>query len=315
MSAREADPDGTPNVVLTMPIFTCNHYMQQQWDDFIRNTNAPGGDKSLNPHFDDEAYEFYLYLSQIPERHLEAYGNARNKMQFDATSKILVERYEKNAPQIRRFWEMSTLPGYCYLTKYGCTHRLNLAGVCSNTNRGESLETEEHTMNEEHYSDVNVALARRIKTDQVFGCADDATTGVKTWVELFRTYCGVDSQKRHRWGAFQLRPRCWKDRDFPSFRHLQYRDLCGCLNFGYYWVLGTIIEPGTSSPPLHVLGEFFFLFFFSLMLFSFLRNGKQFGSVQESPSSSKHAWSFTIRLHLCWIFTLKKKSSVVPKKN
>lgn len=228
---KEMDPNEGTNVVLSLPAL--NKIMQDQWDDFVlRSTQSAN-----NAYETTDAVNFRGWLMEYGEQGLNDYVAARKR----GDSKMLDTMHNKT--ELRQFWEMSTKDGYCYLTLHGIMSRINYAGPIISTNRAHSLEDENLTGTYEHYTQVVIGLAKRVRVANMFGNAENITTGSKLWVLLTRKYCGDG-----KYGAFAMIPGGCKAKWRPLSHHRNYVDEAGNEMEGHTYAVGVVIEPADRSP-------------------------------------------------------------------
>jgi hypothetical protein len=227
---REMDPDEGTNVVLSLAAL--NKIMQDQWDDFVLKST-----QNNNPYETTDAVNFRSYLQTYGERGLNDYVAARKRGDEKMLEKMNSE------PGLREFWEMSTKEGYCYLTLHGILSKINYAGPIISTNRAHSLEDEMMTGTYEHYTQVVVGLAKRVRVANMFGTAENITTGSKLWVLFTRKYCGDG-----KYGAFAAIPGGCKGKWRPLSHDRTYVDEAGSIIEGHVFAVGVVIEPADRSP-------------------------------------------------------------------
>lgn len=228
---KEMDPVEGTNVVLSLPAL--NKIMQDQWDDFVLKSTTTAN----NPYETQDAVNFRRWLTTYGERGLEDYVAARKS----GNEKLKRQLEEKT--ELRQFWEMSTKEGFCYLTKYGIMTKINYAGPIMHTNRAHSLEDENLTGTYEHYTQVVIGFAKRVRVANMFGSAENITTGSKLWVLLTRKYCG-----NGKYGAFAMIPGGCKGKWRPLDHHRKYVDEAGNFMEGHVYSVGVVTEPAVGSP-------------------------------------------------------------------
>lgn len=212
---------------------------------------------------DDEALEFQRFLETYGEDLLGQYINARNKDRLSAVER----KKEGDAPaenalfsgtgpkgedvasDLKRFYALHTKDTFCYMTKWGILHRWSFAGAIINVNRAVSLEIVDATREEDHFVEVNVGLAKRIRVGNVFGKLRQITTGSKVWVVLRRKeLAGDTSGLSVRAGPFEFVPGGDTMRDRPAITDTQYYDEGGRRCNGHVYKIGTVIEPSDYDP-------------------------------------------------------------------
>jgi hypothetical protein len=222
---------------IVLPIMKLNKMAQDQWNDFVQKTS---GVAANNPNWDAEYVAFYNGMVTFGERGLEAYAWARahNKTKW-------IQQMEAANPEIKTFYERSTQPGFCYLTRYGWLQTVNFAGIVINTNRAETLLGLDDTLQREHYLQVNVGYAKRIECAQQWGDNDHIVAGARLWITLTRKRCPGHA---NLYGAFVLVPGGTKMRDGPLYRERTYADESGALCQGHVWRVGIVITPPQQLP-------------------------------------------------------------------
>lgn len=188
---------------------------------------------------DAEAIEFNTLLTTYGEVGLNTYHQL-GREGYAAIST------PAEAEKVARFHELATKDLFCWLTQYGIRSRINFVGSVINTNGASSLLEVDQTMFSDHYCQVNVCYAKRARIANVFGNAEDITTGSKLWLTL-RRKC-VRTAAGLKFPYFQVVPGGSKIEDTPSEAHRFYMDPSGRAVRGHVWRVGVVIVPGTSSP-------------------------------------------------------------------
>lgn len=221
---------------ICIPLQKLNILSQQQWNDFVRDT-TPG-----SPYFSLEKNEFKGWLETFGEHSLEAYAH-----QYDKGDPLGLCRtyFDAKQPDLKRFYDRSTQPGYCFLTRYGWLSRVSWGGPVVNTNRAESLLQQDDTAQREHYLQINVGYGKRIECAQQFGPNDNIMAGSRLWITLTRKPC-----PEGRFGAFVLRPGGSKIRDHPANKERTYLDESGRLCSGYVWKVGVVTQAAQQAPSV-----------------------------------------------------------------
>ena len=237
-TVNELDIDAGTTLVLSLP--KLNKLMQEQWDDFVLHT-TPG------IHGDLDAVEFLEALRTYGESTLEQYHNARKHSDLDngaLEKRIVANATGKATMSLPDFYAKSMEPGYCYLTKHGILSRLNFAGVIVNTNHAVTLQELDRTEYTDHYTQVNVAYAKRTRVGNVFGTADKIMGGSKLWLELTRKRC----RGTGKFGAFVIKPNGDRARSRARKQDITYITEAGEQREGYCWLVGKVIEPSLENP-------------------------------------------------------------------
>lgn len=223
---NQMDPEESSNMLLSLSKANC--LMQNQHADHTLAI-VPG-----SPQYDDEHFEFHRWLRDYGEAGLEHYAHVResgNKEKIAALG------------ELQRFWERATGDDFCWLTTYGILKRISFLGIIITANRGVGIETIDQTAASEHYTQVTVGVAKRVRCAQMFGNNCDITTGSNVWITLSRKYLG-----RGKYGAFQLKPGGSKHRDRPLVGETRYIDDAGITQTGHVFRVGVVIEPANQEP-------------------------------------------------------------------
>jgi hypothetical protein len=152
----------------------------------------------------------------------------------------------EEAEKVDDLHKMATEDLFCWLTQFGIRSRINFVGSVINTNGSATMQDVEQSMFSDHYCQVNVCYAKRARIANVFGIADEITTGSKLWLTLRRkckrTFKGLE------FPYFQVVPGGSKMLDTPAETDRFYVDPSGRAVRGHVWRVGVVIVPGTSSP-------------------------------------------------------------------
>lgn len=238
-TVNECDIETGTTLVLSLA--KLNKLMQEQWDDFVLFTS--GG-----VHGDLDAVDFLEAMRTYGESTLEQYHNARLHCHQDdgkLEKSILAKAATKGiAMSLHDFYIKSTEPGYCYLTRHGILSRISFAGVVVNTNRAVTLQEVDRTEFTDHYSQVNVAYAKRTRVANVFGTAEKIMGGSKLWLELTRKRCRGSG----KYGAFVIKPNGDRVRSRAREYDITYISEAGEQRKGFCWPVGRVLEPSTENP-------------------------------------------------------------------
>lgn len=226
---------------ITLPLQKLNKLSQQQWNDFVRDTSES---VDTNRWWNQDKADFRLYLEELGERSLEAYAHARNRGDLDQCRKYEAAALNLKC-DLKKFYNLSTQPGYCFLTRHGWLSKVSWGGPVVNTNRAESLMGIDDTSMREHYLQINVGFAKRIECAQQFGSNDDIMAGSRLWIVLTRKPC-----PEGKFGAFVLIPGGNKRRDVPLNRERCYLDESGALCSGYVWRVGIVTQAAQQAPSI-----------------------------------------------------------------
>jgi hypothetical protein len=113
-----------------------------------------------------------------------------------------------------------------------------------NTSRAIGLETLDMTRNSDHYTNVNVCLAKRARVANVFGSANEIKTGSKLWLILKRKATPFGDKV----GPFCIVPGGSAVNDYPLESQLEYEDPGERTERAYFWRVGNVLRQGDSSP-------------------------------------------------------------------
>lgn len=245
-TVNEADNEEGTTVVLSIP--KINLLSQQQWDDLILRST---GTRFNNPHYDEESASFFRALQVWGEAGLTDYAYALNHSEEELSKKLL-KQYDtipanlpEGTPTLRKFYAMSNQSGFCYLTVLGFLQRVSFAGAIINLNRATSLEGEDHTEGHDHFTQVNVGVAKRVRVGNVFGPVDRIRVGSKLWIELRRKPCGDG-----KYGSLALFPNGSYVNPYPKPGDMRYIDESGSIRFGHVFKVGTVLEGAQNDCQL-----------------------------------------------------------------
>lgn len=225
---REMDPDTRSDIILSLA--DVNKLMRDQWNDFVLYTTA-----DPNPQRDPEAVEFLVWLREFGESALESYARAHRRNDQHALAKW--------SDEMKQFFQRATMPGYCFLTRYGILQRLNFLGFIEATSRDVGLEPNMLSEWEEHKVALGVALAKRTRVSNIFGDATKTPASSRLWICLTRLHCG-----NGQYGCFVLKPMASPHLNVPLRPQTHYIDEAGILCPGYAWSLGYVLENSARSP-------------------------------------------------------------------
>lgn len=217
------DPDTGSSQVLTLS--KVNQIMHDEWEHFLEQAkNYP----------DSPQGTFYKALETYGEVGLMNYHRAKMEGRLDDT-------YDSN---LKSFYDRSLEDDYHWLTRFGILHHISFAGSVINTNRAIGLETMDRTSYSDHYTTVNVCLAKRARVANVFGPATEIKTGSKLWLILRRK----SKPNGAHVGAFQIVPGGSAKYDYPLASQLEYNDPSNKTERAFFWRVGSVLRQGDSSP-------------------------------------------------------------------
>lgn len=222
------DPHTGSVQVLTLS--KVNQILHEHWEEF-EETSVPG---SYN--FVPRNGKFRDYLVKYGESGLENFHYADRNGRAE-------EFYGDEASKMREFREMALEDDYHWLTKFGILRHISFAGSVINTTRAVGLETMDNTAHTDHYTQVNVCLAKRGRVANVFGPASRIKTGSKLWMVLRRKPRPDGTS-----GAFHIVPWGSHIQDYPLAAQLEFRDLDGNMVRGHYWRVGVVLRGADDSP-------------------------------------------------------------------
>ena len=213
--------DEAPNCTVVLTLAALNQLLDSQWNELVANNIS---------QTDPESQRFFALLRTYGERWLEAYhverqlGGAR----FDKIK-------DKFPDNMEEFYQLALKDFYCWQTRFGIMSRVNFAGSVMNVNRGTSLEGYENVAQSQHYTQVVVGIAKRVRVGNVFGDCEHIVTGSKVWLKLTRNargaYCVVPEGSPAGW---------------PTETQLTYKDASGRSMTGWVWRVGVVATPPTS---------------------------------------------------------------------
>lgn len=223
---NQMDPEESSNLLLTLSKVNC--LMQNQFADHELAR------KPDTQYYVEDHWQFHEWMQKYGEAGLEHYAHVRASGNTEKISAL---------SELRSFWEMAQTSEFCWLTSYGILKRINFLGIIITANRGVGIETIDQTLASEHYTQVTVGVAKRVRCAQLFGNSTDITTGSNVWITLSRKYLG-----KNKYGAFQLKPGGSKHRDRPLVNETTYLDESGVIQSGHVFRVGVVIEPASSNP-------------------------------------------------------------------
>lgn len=218
------DPDIGAQQVMTLS--KVNQTCHDEWDLFMK-TIAPGS-YDHNP----QNKIFHDYLINFGEQGLRNYDIALKEGR--------AESYDK---ELKEFHRMALSDDFHWLTLFGLFHHISWAGSVINTNRAVGLETMDMTQHTDHYTDVNVCVAKRARVANVFGPSKRIKTGSKLWVSVRRKL-----RPDGKYGELVLEPGGSNYNDYPSASELEFNDLNGDTIRGHAWRVGVVLREADSSP-------------------------------------------------------------------
>lgn len=226
---REFDKEDGSQLIY--PVFMLNQLSKDQWHDFVMKTDPNG------PYQDAEMLEFLGWMRKYGDDELCAFASAKESGDMTRFQKAS----EEKLMELSAYMTRAEQPGYCYLTKYGWSTKVNWLGANINTNIGAGLESVDMTEKEAHYVQANQGLAKRILMGQCFGSAQEVTMGSTLWIVLKRNYC-----HNGKYGAFMLFPGASNRESRP--RNTIYVDEKGKQVHGIVYNVGTVLEPANRGP-------------------------------------------------------------------
>ena len=231
--------DGS-TIILTVP--KLNQLMHDAYVDF-ESFSRPN-----DPDFYPEAAAFKRYLEHFGEGALEYYHYARkwSPEKLEQMRKDL-EKEDMGFSELQEFYAMAFKDVFCWLTKLGITQKVSFSGSVINRS-GDNMDDESRFSGMSHYYQVNVCVAKRWSVSNIFGTADNVTTGSKLWINLKRKV--VQTRDGIQYREFQAVPFGSKTDDYPSRTSVHYVDPSGRTMFGHTWKVGVVIQPGKFSPQI-----------------------------------------------------------------
>jgi hypothetical protein len=224
------DPQTGSVQVLTLS--KVNQILHEHWEEFMESVFSNG----LN--FSQRNKDFYDLLATYGEQGLENFHYAdRNGHAEDFYS-------GKELSDLRKFRDMALEDDYHWLTKFGILRHISFAGAVINTTRAVGLETMDNTAHSDHYTQVNVCLAKRGRVANVFGPASRIKTGSKLWMVLRRKSrpSGLGP------GPFCIVPGGSHIYDYPLAGELEFEDINKKTVRGHFWRVGVVLRGADDSP-------------------------------------------------------------------
>lgn len=221
------DPETGAQQVMT--ISQVNQTCHEEWALFMSSI-VPGSNDS-NPY----KSKFYTWLQKYGEQGLQNYA-------LSVKEGREISDAELNA-ELKEFHRMALEDDFHWLTMFGLLRHISFAGVVINTNRAVGLETLDMTSHTDHYTDVNVCVAKRIRCANVFGPSSRIKTGSKLWVVLRRKL-----KPDGKYGELVLEPGGSNVHDYPLAGEVEFQDLNGNHVRGHAWRVGAVLREGDASP-------------------------------------------------------------------
>lgn len=233
--------DATTGSVTVLTLKKVNQTLHEEWQLLERSKSAN------TPESNPQSAKFYGYLKKFGEDGLNAYERARVNGRLDELKKRMdadTTDPEKNFGDLANFHRLATEEDYHWLTEFGLIRHITFAGAIINTNRAIGLETMDRTRYTDHYTVVNVCLAKRAAVANVFGTLSDIKTGSKLWCTLKRKM-----KPNGEPGELMIVPGGSHLRDYPSAAELEYNDIKpGSVVRGHFWRVGVVLRQADSSP-------------------------------------------------------------------
>jgi len=217
------DPDTGSSQVMTLS--KVNQTMHEEWNTFYEFASQPANRQTREGRF----------LTA-----LEAYGEV-GLMNYHRAK---LEGREKDYANLKEFYEMSLEDDFHWLTRFGILNHISFAGSVINTTRAIGLETMDMTKHSDHYTNVNVCLAKRARVANVFGSSSEIKTGSKLWLILKRKATPFGSKV----GPFCIVPGGSAVNDYPLESELEYEDPNERTERAFFWRVGNVLRQGDSSP-------------------------------------------------------------------
>lgn len=232
-----ADPTTGSVTVMTLP--HVNQTMHDEWLQCERSSSPSSNE--YNP----QCERFMKLFKTFGEKGLNAYERARVEDRLgELQSRMTGKKEGEDFASLKMFREMATEDDFHWLTVFGLVRHITFAGVVINTNRAIGLENMDRTMFTDHYTVVNVCLAKRAAVANVFGTLQDIKTGSKLWCILKRKM-----KPNGTVGELMIVPGGSHIKDYPSAGELEYFDVKeGDVVRGHFWRVGVVLRQADSSP-------------------------------------------------------------------
>jgi hypothetical protein len=225
--------DATTGSVVVMTLPKVNQTLHEEWLHLERSKTVG------NPEYNPQSARFYGYLQKFGEKYLNAYERASSEGRLDELKKRMTDFDE-----LMEFRRLATEDDYHWLTLFGLLRHITFAGVVINTNRAVGLETMDRTRFTDHYTVVNVCLAKRIAVANVFGSLAHIKTGSKVWLILKRK-----NKPNGDAGELMVVPGGSHINDYPLAGDLEFNDVQeGAVVRGHFWRVGVVLRQSDTSP-------------------------------------------------------------------
>lgn len=238
---RYYDKDDHSTIIY--PLFMLNQLSRDQWNDFVLRIQYQNSDESrflelMRKHGDMRLLK-YAHAKETGD--WEAFGYEPEKRNGEDDDSFqnrmnLWSEIQTEMATLEEFKQMAEQDGYCYLTLYGWTHKVNFIGANINTNMGAGLEAVDQTESMMHYTQATQGLGKRVLYGQCFGESSAIHVGTKLWITLRREVCG-DGE----YGCFVLYPE-GSDRETGPL-HAHFRDEKGLRVPALVYNVGTVLDP------------------------------------------------------------------------
>lgn len=229
----DADFDGTH--VISLPalqiLLRANH------KDFL-DASTQG-----SPYFSEKALRFRQLMTEYGEKKLEEFHNVLQKR-----GETYVRKHwgEDEFGAMKEYYDLSVEDVFWSETQFGIRDRVSFAGPVISTNMADVLRDEESHVLGDHYTHVNVGMAKRLRTVNIFGSVDKVTTGSNVWLTLRRSGANGANDPV---GPFQIYPGVSsKNSNFSRYWDAGWIDYSGRICHARPWSLGVVIEPSSTSP-------------------------------------------------------------------
>lgn len=227
-----ADPTTGSVVVMTLP--KVNQTLHEEHLHFERS-RVQG-----NPEFSPQSKIFYDLLNEFGEKGLAAYERASSEGRLGELQERLGAKFGK----LEQLHRMSLEDDFHWLTMFGLLRHITFAGVVINTNRATGLETMDRTLFSDHYTVVNVCLAKRVAVANVFGTLANIKTGSKLWLILKRK-----NKPNGDAGELVIIPGGSHIMDYPMAGSLEFNDIKkDDVVRGHFWRVGVVLRQADTSP-------------------------------------------------------------------
>ena len=200
-----------------------------------------------NPQHDIDCVIFWEYLQEFGEQMLEIMHQARkNTVLYERMREDMTKHNPEKWDKLEHYYAMSTQDLFCWQTAFGIKQKIEFLG--SVIGMGGRTDPDDTVENNDHFTVVNIALAKRARVANVFGPSTKITTGSKLWLTLRRRQ--VIEADGIAYNEFQIVPGGSMTEAYPLQRESSYIDPSGRPMSVWRWHVGVVNFPGSFSPTI-----------------------------------------------------------------